>query len=100
VEHVALLLHLLGALLFVSGIPLAGVAFEGARQRERPEEVALLLGLTQSGVLLVARGGLLPPIFGLWLVHLEPGCQSRVAFVSSVAVGSLRSTMRLWVRRY
>ncbi len=62
--------HLLGALLFVAGIVLAGTAFEAARRRDRPSEIALLLGLTRIGVLLVAVGGLLVPIFGLWLVHL------------------------------
>ena len=62
--------HLLGALLFVAGIVLAGTAFEAARRRDRPSEIALLLGLTRIGVLLVAVGGLLLPIFGLWLVHL------------------------------
>ena len=62
--------HLLGALLFVAGIVLAGTAFQAARRRDRPSEIALLLGLTRIGVLLVAVGGLLLPIFGLWLVHL------------------------------
>jgi uncharacterized membrane protein len=71
VHEVALFLHLLGALLFVAGIVLAGVAFEAARRRERPAEVALLLGLTRIGVLLVAAGGLLLLGFGLWLVELE-----------------------------
>lgn len=69
-DNVALFFHLLGALLFVAGIVLAGVAFETARRRQRPGEIALLLGLTRIGVLLVAIGGLLLPIFGLWLVHL------------------------------
>jgi uncharacterized membrane protein len=64
-------LHLLGALLFVAGIVLAGVAFEAARRRRRPAEIALLLGLTRTGVLLVAAGGLLLLGFGLWLVELE-----------------------------
>ncbi len=69
-DNVALFFHLLGALLFVAGIVLAGVAFETARRRQRPGEIALLLGLTRIGVLLVAIGGLLLPIFGLWLVQL------------------------------
>ncbi len=70
-SDVALFFHLLGALLFVAGIVLAGVAFEVARRRERPDEIALLLGLTRIGVLLVAPGGLLLLGFGLWLVDLE-----------------------------
>jgi uncharacterized membrane protein len=69
-DDVALFFHLLGALLFVAGIVLAGAAFEAARRRAHPADVALLLGLTRVGVLLVAVGGLLLPVFGLWLVHL------------------------------
>jgi uncharacterized membrane protein len=69
-NDVALFFHLLGALLFVSGIVLAGAAFEAARRRERPAEIALLLGLTRIGVVLVGVGALLLLGFGLWLVHL------------------------------
>jgi hypothetical protein len=70
-EDVALFLHLLGVLLFAAGIVFAGIAFEAARRRERPEEIALLLSLTRFGVLLVVAGGLLQLGFGLWLVELE-----------------------------
>jgi uncharacterized membrane protein len=66
----ALTLHLLGALTFVAGIALAGVAFEAARRRPEPAEVALLLSITRLGVLLVAVGTVLIGAFGLWLVHL------------------------------
>jgi uncharacterized membrane protein len=65
-----LFFHILGALLFVAGIVLAGAALETARRRERPAEIVLLLGLARIGVLLVAIGGLLLGVFGLWLVHL------------------------------
>jgi uncharacterized membrane protein len=68
--EVALFFHLLGVLLFVAGIVLAGAAFESARHRRAPGDIALLLGLTRIGVLLVAVGGLLLGAFGLWLVHL------------------------------
>jgi uncharacterized membrane protein len=71
IETWALFLHLLGAFLFVGGVIVAGVAFEAARRRRRPSEIALLLGLTRIGVLLVALGALLVLPFGLWLVHLE-----------------------------
>ncbi len=67
----ALFFHLVGAFLFVAGVVVAGVAFEAARRRHRPDEIALLLGLTRSGVLLVALGALLLLPFGLWLVHIE-----------------------------
>jgi uncharacterized membrane protein len=69
-DDVALFFHLLGALLFVAGIVVAGVAFEAARRRGQAAEVALLLSLTRIGVVMVAVGGLLLPVFGLWLVHL------------------------------
>jgi len=67
---VALFLHLLGVLLFVSGIVVAGVAYEVARRREDPAQIALVLGLSRIGVLLVAPGSLLVLGFGLWLVDL------------------------------
>jgi hypothetical protein len=70
-ENAVLFFHLLGVLLFVAGIVLAGVAFESARRRERPAEVSLLLGLARVGALLVVSGGLLLLACGLWLVDLE-----------------------------
>jgi uncharacterized membrane protein len=69
--EVALFFHILGALLFVAGIVVAGVVFEAARRREEPGEIALLLGLARWGVLLVALGATLVLAFGLWLVHIE-----------------------------
>lgn len=70
IYDLALVGHLLGALLFVSGIVLAAVAFEAARRRRQPGEIALLLSLTRIGVLLVVVGTLLLAVLGLWLVHL------------------------------
>lgn len=67
---VALFLHLLNAFFFISGIVVAGVAFEAARRRERPEEIALLLGLSRAGVVLVGVGAIGLPAFGLWLVDV------------------------------
>jgi uncharacterized membrane protein len=70
VYSVAFLFHILGVLLFVSGMVLAGAGFEAARHRDCPREIALLLGFTRLGVALVGIGALLTPVFGLWLVHL------------------------------
>jgi uncharacterized membrane protein len=70
VEDWALFFHLLGAFVFVAGVVVAGVAFEIARRKQRPSEIALLLGLTRIGVLLVGLGALLVLAFGLWLVRL------------------------------
>jgi uncharacterized membrane protein len=70
-ESAALFFHLLGAFLLVAGTVVAGVAFETARRRELPSEIALLLGLARVGAVLVMVGTLLVLGFGLWLVHLE-----------------------------
>jgi uncharacterized membrane protein len=70
VDNVVLLFHLAGALLFVAGIVVAGVAFEAARRHDRPAEIAVVLGIARAGVPLVVVGGLLLPVCGLWLVHL------------------------------
>jgi uncharacterized membrane protein len=70
-ENWALFFHLIGAFLFVGGVIVAGVAFEAARRRHRPGEIALLLGLTRVGVALVGVGALVVVPFGLWLVHVE-----------------------------
>jgi len=69
--EIALFFHILGALLFVAGIVVAGVVFESARRREAPGEVALLLGLARWGVVLVLLGATMVLGFGLWLVHIE-----------------------------
>ena len=69
-NNVAFFFHILGVLLFVSGLVLAGVAFEAARRRDSASEIALLLGFTRVGVVLVGIGAVVTPVFGLWLVHL------------------------------
>jgi uncharacterized membrane protein len=66
----ALFFHLTGAFVFVGGAIVAAVAFETARRRRVPGEIALLLGLARIGAVLVALGVLLVLPFGLWLVHL------------------------------
>lgn len=69
--EIALFFHLLGVLLFAAGIAVATVAFEAARRRQEVHEVALLLGLTRVGVLLVLTGAAVVLAFGLWLVDLR-----------------------------
>jgi uncharacterized membrane protein len=68
--NLALFFHLLGAFSLIAGTVVAGVAFEAARRRRHPAEIALLLGLTRIGVALVGIGTLLVLAFGLWLVEL------------------------------
>ena len=68
--NIALFFHLLGVLLFVAGVVVAGVAFEFARRQQGPAEIQLLLTMARAGVLLVGVGSVLLGGFGLWLVHL------------------------------
>lgn len=92
---IALFGHLLGALAFVAGIALAAAAFEAARRRERPAEIAALLALGRQGALLVLLGGLLLLACGLWLLvreHLGGAgwLDAAIAlFVAALALGAL-----------
>jgi uncharacterized membrane protein len=66
-----LFFHLLGAVLFFAGAAVAAVGQLVALRRERPSEIALLLGTTRWGVALVGVGALLTIVFGCALVaHL------------------------------
>lgn len=65
--EIGLAVHILGVMVFSGGALLAGVGFETARRRGRPSEVALLLGLTRIGALIVVAGAVLVLGAGLWL---------------------------------
>lgn len=67
--ELGLLVHMVGVLLFVGGALVAGVVFEVARTRGRPSEVALLLGVTRIGAMLVVVGALLVLGGGVWLAE-------------------------------
>jgi hypothetical protein len=64
----ALFLHLAGAIAFFAGMTVAAVAEASARRRERPSEVAAVLGTARWGVLLVAAGLVLAVAAGFWLL--------------------------------
>ncbi len=66
-EQWALFFHLVGAFLFVGGLTVAAVGFEAARRKSEPAEIALLLGLTRWGVVLVSVGGVVVLACGFWL---------------------------------
>jgi uncharacterized membrane protein len=67
-DEVALFLHLVGVVTLFAGMAVAGVGLAGARRRERPSEIALLLGLTRIGVVLVVAGLTLAVACGFWLL--------------------------------
>lgn len=70
-HNLALFLHLLGVLLLVAGIAIAGAAHTQASRRRVPGEIAALLVLARAGVLLAVPGMLLVVGAGSWLVNLE-----------------------------
>lgn len=65
----ALFFHLFGVAFLAGGMAVAGVGLRAAWRHERPSEVALLLGTTRAGVLLVALGSLLVLVCGFWLIE-------------------------------
>lgn len=69
--HVLLFFHLLGAVAFFAGAAVAGTLQVAAMRRERPSEIAGLLGLTRVGVALVGVGALLTLGFGIALAEHE-----------------------------
>jgi uncharacterized membrane protein len=92
-----LFFHLLGAFSFFAGAAVAAVGQLVALRRERPSEIALVLGLTRWGVLLVGIGALSTIGFGSWLVAYLPHWTVRqawiewafVLWVAAMAVGGI-----------
>lgn len=65
----ALLLHLVAVIGFFAGVAVAAAAQLGAWRLERPGEVAAVLRLARSGVLLVGLAAILLLVSGLWLIE-------------------------------
>lgn len=64
-----LLIHILAAFCFLSGTVVAGVLHWLAMRRDRPSEVALLLGMVRPMVVLIGIGSIGTLVFGIWLAH-------------------------------
>ena len=62
-------LHVTGAFLLIGGTVSAGALTIMSRQRERPSEVATLLGLVRLVLPFIYAGAVLTLVFGIWLVH-------------------------------
>lgn len=63
-----LFFHVTGAFLFLGAAVLAWVLGIAAALRERPSEIALLLGLTRFAAIGFGLGTTLLLVFGIWLV--------------------------------
>src|SRR5438034_1139176 len=64
-----LFFHVTGAFLLIGGTVVAGVLTLAAIRRERPSEIAALLGLIRISLPFIYAGVALTLVFGLWLVH-------------------------------
>jgi uncharacterized membrane protein len=67
-----LFVHVTGAFLLVGGSVVAVVLNLTALRRERPSEIALLLGLARFAVAAIGTGLLVTIAIGLWLVRAAP----------------------------
>jgi uncharacterized membrane protein len=93
VEQWALFVHLVGVLLFVGGLTVAAVCFEAARRKTESAEIAILLGLSRWGVVLLGIGAVILLAGGFWLageVHANGDGwldAAIVLFVVTIALG-------------
>jgi len=94
--QIALLLHIFGALVYTAGLAVAGVAFFAAKRRSRPSEIAAVLSLARTGVLIAGAGAVLLLGFAFWLVQLggfhysEAWISAALAlFVAAAVVGGV-----------
>jgi uncharacterized membrane protein len=67
-----LFLHITGAFLLTGGVIVTGTFSIAAQFRERPSEIALLLGLGRFAVIAIGIGAVMTLVFGLWLVSEAP----------------------------
>jgi uncharacterized membrane protein len=65
----ALLFHLVAVIGFFAGVAVAAAAQLGALRRERPGEIAAVLGLARTGVIVVGLATALVLVTGLWLIE-------------------------------
>lgn len=81
--QIALLLHLVGAFGYFIGVGVAAFAFLAARRLERPSQIAAVLGLARTGVLLAGAGTVLILAFGFWLIDQSGSIEIGDAWVGA-----------------
>ena len=92
-----LFLHVTGAFIFLGAAVVAWVFGIAAATRERPSEIALLLGLTRVAAIGFGIGTTLLLVFGIWLVvdvdqyKIGDGwiLGALVLFVASIVIGAI-----------
>lgn len=92
--QIGILFHLVGVILFFAGAAVAGVVAAAAPKREKPSEVAAILGLARYGAIMLAVGGLVLLVAGFYLSGKIEGYGQRwleisiVLFVIALVVGA------------
>ena len=88
-----LLTHVLGAFCFLSGSLVAGILHWAAMRRDKPSEVALLLGLVRPMVVVVGVGSIVVLAFGIWLAHDAGYGVSEGWVVSAIALWAISGAL-------
>jgi uncharacterized membrane protein len=81
-----LVFHLLAAFCFVAGSVVAGILHWLAMRRDRPSEIALLLGLVRPMVIVIGVGSLAALGFGIWLTQDNPNGSALAGWVIAAIV--------------
>jgi hypothetical protein len=104
--QIGILFHLVGVILFFAGAAVAGVATVAAGKREKPSEVAAILGLARPGALMLGVGGVILLLAGFYLSGKIDGYGQRwleasiLLFVLALAVGIWGGRRSRRVREY
>ncbi|MGB1804019.1 MAG: hypothetical protein ACPHQB_07815, partial [Miltoncostaeaceae bacterium] len=104
--QIGILFHLIGVILFFAGAAVAGVVATAAPRRQKPSEIAVILGLARPGAILLGIGGAVLLIAGFYLSGKIDGYGQRwleasiLLFVIALVAGALGGRRSSGVRAY
>jgi hypothetical protein len=104
--QIGILFHLIGVILFFAGAAVAAVATMAAGKREKPSEVAAILGLARPGALMLGVGGVTLLLAGFYLSGKIDGYGQRwleisiLLFVIALVLGAWGGRRSRGVREY
>lgn len=104
--QIGILFHLVGVILFFAGIAVAGVVATAAPRRDKPSEVAVILGLARYGAIMLGVGGLVLLLAGFYLSGKIDGYGQRwleisiLLFVVALVLGAWGGRRSRRVREY
>ena len=104
--QIGILFHLIGVILFFAGAAVAGVVATAAPRRQKPSEIAVILGLARPGAILLGIGGVVLLIAGFYLSGKIDGYGQRwlevsiLLFVIALVAGAWGGRRSRGVRAY